>query len=468
MSFIGIVTRKEETTGVDLEAKIVTGNKKKSARKRFPVRVKENAIDDYTRCMIDNATAKNKILAMNDTSAVIADLTPSMMYSGENDTKTSYKVQNQGVPLLSEFLSDNGTVLGRPKLGKADATGTLEITTKRGDAVVISRIPITIKQITELEVLNHEKLSAANLWNTYVRGGNGAFSNSQSSGTKNIKSKLNLIRNVLLNDVADVPVNIEWTITDNTLIYNGGIYTEPRIDAEGKIERPTYTDACTMYASMPTYMTFLREGGASSGRNISYRIGGITLEATLTLNSYEAKVTYDCATLSKYLTNKEVMNKVAGSGANTASALISILTPDYDKVIKYIDNATLILPDSLTEYKLRTYHTGVKLSIPEYGLTGAEGVGGVDIDSYIKAYNGTDAYVPATEVFGGDFQLDDDVNYEFVNININELKAQDPQWMKFSCVSVVKVSGYSSDGLSTSGANEEVTRTAKIAITLQS
>ena len=111
MSFIGIVTRKEETTGVELEAKIVTGNKKKSTKMRFPVQVKENAIDDYTRCMIDNATAKNKILAMNDTSSITTDITSSMMYSGENDTKTSYKIQNQGEPLLTNYLSDNGVVL---------------------------------------------------------------------------------------------------------------------------------------------------------------------------------------------------------------------------------------------------------------------------------------------------------------------------------------------------------------------
>ena len=457
MSFIGIVTRKEETTGVELEAKVVTANRKKSTKMRFPVQVKANAIDDYTRCMMDNAVAKNKILAMNDTSAIVADITTSMMYSGENDTKTSYKVQNQGEPLLSDFLSDNGTIIGRPKLGQEDAVGTLEITTKRGDAVVISRIPIAVKQITALEVLEHKKLTIENIWNTYVRGGNAPFSNSENSGTKNVKSKLNLIENINLADVADVPVQVEWKITDNTLTYASEAYIETRISADGNITRPAYSDACKLYDSMPSFMKLLREGSAVSGRNIYYRIGGISLEATLSINGFEKKFTYDCATLSKYLTNKEVVDKVAGT--STTAGLICLIKPDY-KQIGYVDNASLSIPDSESEYTLRAYRTGVYMSIPEYGLT--DGVDGVDITNLLKAFDGTGYYTPATEVFGGDFFHDEDVNYDYLKINCEELKAQDPEWKKFACVAQVTVSGYSKDGLNPGGASEEVKKVAKI------
>lgn len=465
MSYIGIVTRKEEATGVELEAKIVTGNKKKSTRMRFPVQVKENAIDDYTRCMMDNATAKNKILVMNDTSNIITDITSSMMYSGENDTKTSYKIQNQGAPLLSDYLSDSGAMLGRPKLGQSDAIGALEITTKRGDAVVISRIPIVVKQVTELEVLEHKKLTAENIWNTYVRGGNGPFSNTENSGTKNVKSKLILVKNITLTDVSDTPITVEWKITDATTPYATAAYTEPRISADGSILRPAYSDTCKLYETMPTYMKLLREGSISSGRNIYYRIGGITLEATLKLDVYEKKIVYDCATLSKYLTNKEVIDKVAGS--EQAPGLISIIKPD-DEPIKYVSSATLIIPNSVSDYTLKAYHTGAYMSIPEYGLNDNDGVGGVDIDNFVKAYDGTGYYTPATEVFGGDFHNDDDVNYQYLRINCEELKAQDPEWMKFACVAQIRVSGYSKDGLSPGGANEEVKRTAKIATSFAS
>lgn len=356
MSFIGIVTRKEETTGVELEAKIVTGNKKKSTKMRFPVQVKENAIDDYTRCMIDNATAKNKILAMNDTSSITTDITSSMMYSGENDTKTSYKIQNQGEPLLTNYLSDNGVVLGRPKLGQEDAIGTLEITTKRGDSVVVSRIPIIVKQTTALEVLEHKKLTVENIWNTYVRGGNAPYSNTASSGTKNIKSKLNLIQSISLTDVADTPIEVSWEITDNTISYAAGAYMSARIAADGTITRPSYSDSCNLYEIMPTFMNLLREGSAVNGRNIYYRIGGISLVATLTLNGHEKKLTYDCATLSKYLTNKEVIDKVAGTEANPGQ--IALIKPDL-KQIKYVGNAVLNIPNTETEYTLRAYRTGV-------------------------------------------------------------------------------------------------------------
>ena len=457
MSFVGIVTRKEEVTGVELEAKIVTANKKKSTKIRRPVQVKANAVDDYTRCMMDNATAKNRILAMNDTSAIVADITASMMYSGENDTKTSYKIQNQGTPLLSDFLSDNGAIVGRPKLGQEDAVGTLEITTKRGDAVVISRIPIAVKQITALEVLEHKKLTIENIWNSYVRGGNAPYSNSENSGTKNVKTKLNLINQITLTDVADTPVTVEWTIEDSTISYAGGAYSTARIDASGNVIRPAFSDACTLYESMPTFMKLLREGSASSGRNIYYRIGGISLEATLKINTYEKKFTYDCATISKYLTNKEIIDKIAGS--ETVPGQIALIKPDL-KLIKYAGDASLSIPDSAEEYILRAYRTGVYMALPEFGLT--DGVDGVDIKNLLKAYDGISYYGPSTEVFGGDFFHDDDVNYDYLKINCAELKAQDPEYMKFACVAEVTVSGYSKDGLNPGGASEEVKKIAKI------
>lgn len=462
MSFIGIVTRKEEVTGVELEAKVVTANKKKSTKFRRPVQVKANAIDDYTRCMMDNATAKNRILAMNDTSAIITDITASMMYSGENDTKTSYKIQNQGEPFLSDFLSDNGAIVGRPKLGQEDAVGTLEITTKRGDSVVVSRIPIAVKQITALEVLEHKKLTMENIWNSYVRGANAPYSNSENSGTKNVKSKLNLISNVKLSDVADIPVTVEWEIEDTTIPYAGGAYTSARIDDNGNVTRPAYSDACTLFEAMPTYMKLLREGSANSGRNIYYRIGGISLVATLKIDSFEKKFTYDCATISKYLTNKEIIDKVAGykEGATEILGQIALIKPDL-KLIKYTEaGSTLSIPDSAEEYIIRAYRTGVYMALPEYGLT--DGIDGVDINNVLKAYDGISYYTPATEVFGGDFFHDEDVNYDYLKINCSELKEQDPEWMKFACVAEITVSGYSKDGLSPGGASEEVKKTTKI------
>lgn len=453
MSFVGIVTRKEEETGVDLEAKIVTENKKKSAKQRFTVRVKANAMDDYTRCMLDNAAAKNKILTMNDTNAITTDITASMMYSGEHDTKTSYKVQDQKTPKLSDYLSDNGVVLGRPKLGQGDAIGTLEIATTRNEAIVVSRITIVIKQITALEVLEVPELSKEEIWNTWVRGANAPLSASEdSSGTMNIKSGLNLINTLSASDVSDDTVTLKWTIVDSTLPFSTSAYTEARISSTGAVTRPTYDKTCGLHAAMPDLCKHIQEGSSTGvGRNLFFRIKGLTLTCTLSANGVEKVITYECATLSKYLTNKELANKVIDQ-------LVLIKNDNPSDVIPYPTASTiqtLTIPDTETTYVLKAARTGANMSLPEYNLS--SGIDGVDITNQVKAVDGVNSYDKATAVFGGDFfKLDE--NYDTLTINCTALKAEDPKYLQFSCLAIINVSGYSGDGLTPGGANQEVKR----------
>ena len=464
MSFVGIVTRKEEDTGVDLEAKIVTANKKKSTKQRFTVRVKANALDDYTRCMLDNATAKNKILTMNDTNAIITDITASMMYSGEYDTKTSYKIQNQKEPLLSDYLSDNGVVLGRPKLGMEDAIGTLEITTKRGDASVTSRITVVVKQMTAYEVLEREELNQNEIWNTWVRGSNAPISASEeNSGTMNILYKLNLIESIPVTEVADVPATLTWEVVDSTLPFSSAAYTDKRIDASGNVTRPDYSTACTLNTAMPDMCVFRQEGSSSgTGRNLYYRIKGLTLTCKISINEVTKTYSYNCATLSKYLTNKELADKVVEQIALIKEGSM------YD-LIKYPASAstlqTLDIPNATVQYVLKAFRNGVNMSIPEYGLT--NGVDGIDITNTVKAVDGVSAYAKATSVFGGDFfKLDE--NFDTLTINCTALKSEDAQYLKFACVALLKVSGYSGDGLTPGGSTQEVKRTVSIAVNFTS
>lgn len=460
MSFVGIVTRKEEETGVELEAKIVTENRKKSSKQRFTVRVKANAMDDYTRCMLDNAAAKNKILTMNDTNAVTTDITASMMYSGQHDTKTSYKIQDQKTPKLSDYLSDNGVVLGRPKLGQGDAIGTLEIVTTRNEATVISRITMVIKQMTALEVLEVPELSKEEIWNRWVRGANAPLSASEeSSGTMNIKAKLNLIKSLSVSDVSDDDVTLTWTVLDSTLPFSSAAYTEARIDSNGVITRPTYTETCSLHTAMPDFCKHIQEGSSTGiGRNLFYRIKGLTLTCTLSANGVTRDIVYECATLSKYLTNKELANKVIDQ-------LVLIKNDNPSDTIPYPTSSTiqtLSIPNSATTYVLKAARTGANMALPEFNLP--SGIDGVDITNQVKAVDGINVYDKATAVFGGDFfKLDE--NYDTLTIDCNALKSEDPKYLQFSCLAIINVSGYSGDGLTPGGANQEVKRFVPIGVT---
>ena len=86
---------------------------------------------------------------------------------------------------------------------------------------------------------------------------------------------------------------------------------------------------------------------------------------------------------------------------------------------------------------------------------------------YYKAVDGVSAYAKATSVFGGDFfKLDE--NFDTLTINCTALKSEDAQYLKFACVALLKVSGYSGDGLTPGGSTQEVKRTVSIAVNFTS
>ena len=90
MAFIGLVTQKDKPTGVSLMAKVVTANKKKSAKKIFKVSVKPNALDDLSCCVIDHGTAVDKINGLQDMNNITDDIT--LPYTGINGTTVTYNI----------------------------------------------------------------------------------------------------------------------------------------------------------------------------------------------------------------------------------------------------------------------------------------------------------------------------------------------------------------------------------------
>lgn len=306
MSFIGIVTRKEKDTGVTLEAKIVTPNKKKAARQKFKVRVKKTGLTDYECCVLDQSTVRNKLNTQQDLSSIKNDI--NFVFNGENGTTIEYVIEDTGVPKLTEFLGADGKIISRPKYGQNDASGYIVMTVKKGVEAITTKIRITIKQTMGQEVLSSAAIKDSSLWNA-IKGKNAPWSNNESSsGHKNIFYDLNLITSsdqllpadrITINSLTDNPIQISWTITDTA---TNSVITTQRISTEGKIFTPGYQEACSL---LNTSVDAVLTGANQYSKRI--RIGGLILKATLTLGENTKTITFNCSTCSKYITNKEVI-----------------------------------------------------------------------------------------------------------------------------------------------------------------
>lgn len=306
MSFIGIVTRKEQDTGVTLEAKIVTPNKKKATRQKFKVKVKKTGLTDYESCVLDQATVRNRLNIQQDLTAVKEDI--NFTYNGENGTRIEYSIENTGEPKLTDYLGEDGKIISRPKYGQNDASGYIVMTVKKGIESLTTKIRVTIKQTLGQEVLASTSIKDSSLWNA-IRGANAQWANDSSSGHKNIFYNLNLITSsnqllasdrTAIAELTDTPITISWTIVDNAI---NSVITQSRISEDGTIFVPAYKDACTL---LNTSADATLIGTTQYNKRI--RIGGLILKATFTLGEDSKTITFDCSTCSKYITNKEVID----------------------------------------------------------------------------------------------------------------------------------------------------------------
>lgn len=304
MSFIGIVTRKEQDTGVTLEAKIVTPNKKKAARQKFKVRVKKTGLSDYECCVLDQATVRGKLTVQQDLTAVKEDI--NFTYNGENGTKIKYTIENTAEPRLTDYLGEDGKLIARPKYGQNDASGYIVMTVEKGKESISTKIRVTIKQILEQEVLACPNIRESSLWNA-IRGENAQWANDLSSGHKNIFYNLKLISTSsqllasdreAINALTDTPIQITWEVVDNAI---NSVITQDRISSSGVLFTPSYKDACTLIG---TTLDAVLVGTTQYNKRV--RIGGLTLKATFTVGGKTKTVFFDCSTCSKYITNKEV------------------------------------------------------------------------------------------------------------------------------------------------------------------
>lgn len=331
MSFIGLVTRKEKDTGVTLLAKIVTPSKKKSARKTFKVKVKANALDDYSCCVIDHATVKSRLENSQDLSAMIEDIVLS--YNGIHGTTISYEIADKPnhSPKLTDYLGEDGKLLGRPKYsptGSANAEGQLTIIVTKGNAEVRSNLQIAIKGYTAEEVFAQGAFTKQKLWQVICGTNRPDYSDTpHMGGNNNITKPLSFVSEMRCDEISTVPVNITYTIVDDLIPFlpkDGAYHDDPDAfnDENGELIKSRIDDKTGAVVKLPfaaaAYMCRNTGFGGSQITSESMvserrvRISGVHITANLTLgNSPTPRVIImDCAVMSKKLTNKEVFTNI--------------------------------------------------------------------------------------------------------------------------------------------------------------
>lgn len=396
-NFIGFVTRKDKDTGVNLLAKIVTPNKKRSVLKLVRVKVKANGLDDYSCCVIDHAAMKKIIEDSQDLDAVTESF--QFLYNGEHGTNINYTIEKADEnSKIEEYLGEDGTIIGRPKYsptGAADAVGYIRVTVTKNQAEVSSRIMVRIKGMTADEVLNSDKVYNKTsgslsefLWNK-IKGQNDTYTN---GGYKSIASKLefNNAKNIYVEEISETPITCTWSIdmdevgeymknyassfpNSNLTMYAlpGGsgsrICIDPGNPDYGNIVLPTYQDCVTAFANNQWAELIFTEGNETHDRSL--RLGKtdgstsarLRLRATLTLgDAHPLNVTYLCATTSKCLSNSEVAEFIKSIMQikinDTAISLISDSAPTAAIEIPVPDMSSSSV--SVTPYTISIFGNG--------------------------------------------------------------------------------------------------------------
>lgn len=466
VGFIGFVTRKDKDTGVTLRAKIVTPNKKLATVKDFRVKVKANALDDYSCCVIDHATMKKIIENTQDLESLSESF--QFLYNGEHGTTISYSIQGKGDDdSIKNYLSDDGTLAGRPKYssnGSSDASGLIVLTVKKGDAKVESRIMVTVKGMSADEVLNSDKIYnktsgslEAYLWDN-IKGKNKGYS---AKGYQAIGDKLefNNTKEIIVAELSDTPITCTWTVVNDEIgsfMKNNDakfpdIFQDPDTKAGmricmdssdpnyGCIYRPPYK-TCIDELVGSGYAELMASATGNDARDRCFRIGltdpgagkgRLELKCTMRLGDATLERSYFCATKSKFMTNSELMTYIkeimrfkldcsdSGSGGTLCAFdnnAIKIIVPDMNTAA-----------GGATKRTIAVYGNGYYSTIGEVQrlplMLGPNTLNG------IVSFTIAPAVVKATDNGGGNFTMDENTPYEvealFSNMDFDVVNKSD-------------------------------------------
>lgn len=319
MSFKGLVTRKEQDTGVTLLAKVVTANKKKSQKKQYKVRVIANGMSDRECCNRDLTYVKNSFYEQG-----ISDLCNSLNFVpvGPHGTNITYNIVNESADSpLTDFLDKNtGKLVGKPLFGHDDASGRIQITVTKGDETLTGVVNVVVKAYTAFEVLNNSDIiNSSNLWVAIANGDNPYYLRG---------NKVNLVQEWspwigTKYNVSDTPISVSWVIEDK-------LHKAALIDKA----RATVGDTGIYNPSYEEISAIVRNGNASlagvtvsEGTPTSYseydkvlKMDGLKLQATLTLGDETVVMeAFNVSTNSLALTNTEVISAVTANSTPLAS-----------------------------------------------------------------------------------------------------------------------------------------------------
>lgn len=376
MSFKGIITKGEYDRGITLNAKVVAPNKKYSSKQDFPVVIKANALSDREKCLIALNDHKASILALgSDLNNLTYDIMDKFIEGDPFGYKTS-SVYSVSSP-LSNYLSNAGTIIGFPKYGSEDVTGTIAITTSINDVSMTTHIPVTIKSLTATDVLNDERLNTVGLWST--------ISNGQEQS--NVFKALSLQSTISLTDVSDTPISVTWNITDTALsILNA--YSNPDLgytnlnynkrinETTGEIFMIPYPVAYGSQANLANAEIAFRANNTSSAASQvrSFSIGGIVLKATLSLTGSEETVirTFNPMVRTELLTGSEIL-QIMNISSDKLFQFVVTGNQEYNRTFPVNSSLTpSIIPissavDSTLTFRVKA--NGENIAVPQYDLT---------------------------------------------------------------------------------------------------
>lgn len=498
MSFIGLVTRKEKDTGVTLLAKIVTPSKKKSARKAFKVKVKANALDDYSCCVIDHATIKNRLENSQDLGAMVEDITLS--YNGIHGTTIRYEINDKpgSYPSLTDYIGEDGKLLGRPKYspgGVGNAEGTLTIIVNKGNAEVRSNLQIAVKGITADEVFTNPLFTKQKVWEA-IRGYNAIQYNDADNegGNHNIDRPLTLVNEIRCDELSTVPVKVTYTITDDLIQYipqdgncaavgednafrqdksdSGSELVKARINVtDGSIHQFSFASSAYLCGNVNIPGSMITDDSMVSNRRV--RLGGLTIAVNMSLDESTTphQLILSAATMSKYMTNEEVWKNLVKDNFKYFSNDIQQEFSDTVQTITKMGSATeyalkfpsedycTVLKNDLLGIKEQDIKTGIMFGYVLFAGTDVDAGSRVeyDVSSRSIAFKNN-----------GSFVLDSSKLYRTLTIDFAGLATLPVDKRDFTVHCDVQVGGFSNNGDNPIGSAYNITRQAKFHVNIPS
>ena len=483
MSFKGIVTRKQENTGVTLRAKIVTDNKKKSVKKDYKITILANDISDREACMRDLVNTQERLYSQNIGNL---DGTTNLRLNtmGQYGTNILYEIINDGnFSNVSKYLNPNtGVINGRPLFGEKDASGAIKITVSKNEEKVTGLVNIVIKAYTAKEVLNSPKVSKDALWSKIAGSQQQYYLNNNTIDLVSTWSPWNA-----LEPLSNTPITIEWTIDDKLLTGVSGILTEKRVSVGNKqVITPAYSLLSAAYNDKTAENAQITISEGDKNNSSTYarklKVNGLNISAVLSIGEETKQIVFEnIYTNSALLTNAEVMTAIKANtdtlsgGAKESKDFRVFNASDNSDIGGYIVEGTAssaISGPTVTKINANTISDGqytIKainggsletIYIPSLLLNSNKSLAGVitvpeDTGNIIYAFNGQKAYTDSHDnnVINDVFSIATNTTNTLITININKMKdfvdGGESQLNTFLVKQILNITAYAGDAIQT-------------------